>query len=76
MAQPSREGDHYHGESYVASITGDRQAKDAYFRTAAGSPLRRPGVEVRALSYFRSTNATGSSCRRSAARLRTTGRPP
>ncbi len=37
---------------YVASITAGRQAKDAYFRTAADGPLGGPLAEPRALSYF------------------------
>ncbi len=37
---------------YVASITADRQAKDAYLRTAADGPLRGSLAEPRALSYF------------------------
>lgn len=44
--------DHHRGEGYVASISGDRQAKDAYLHTAADSPLRRPGADPRSLSYF------------------------
>ena len=37
---------------YVEGITAHRWAKDTYLRTAADSPLRRPGAEVRALTYF------------------------
>ncbi len=37
---------------YDAAITAHREAKDAYFRSAPESPLRRPGAEVRSLSYF------------------------
>ncbi len=51
VSQPARDIDE-HGEGYVAAISADRQAKDAYFRTAADSPLQRPRVEVRVLSYF------------------------
>jgi uncharacterized protein (DUF1684 family) len=53
VSQSARDFDPSQGEGYVASITADRQAKDAYFRTAADSPLRRPDAELRALSYFR-----------------------
>jgi len=38
-------------ETYADEIASGRIAKDAYFRTAADSPLR-PGSKVRALSYF------------------------
>ncbi len=52
VSQPARDFDPSQGEGYVAAISADRQAKDAYFRTAADSPLQRPGVDVRALSFF------------------------
>lgn len=52
VSEPARDFDPRHAESYVASITADRQAKDAYFRTAAASPLGRSGAEPRTLNYF------------------------
>jgi len=51
VTPPLRQISHRHG-AYAASITADRQAKDAYFRAAADSPVRRPGADVHALSYF------------------------
>lgn len=52
VSQPLREIDHRHGDGYFASITADRQAKDAYFRTAADSPFRRSDRKLLSLSYF------------------------
>jgi hypothetical protein len=52
VSQPARPIDPGPGDGYAAAIAADRQAKDAWFRTAADSPLRRPGAEPRALTYF------------------------
>jgi uncharacterized protein (DUF1684 family) len=52
VTQPSRQIDHRRGAGYIRSITAARQAKDASFRTAADSPLRRAGTDVHGLSYF------------------------
>lgn len=52
VTQSAGHVDHRQEAGYVASITSHRQVRDSYFRTASGSPLRRPGAEPRALSYF------------------------
>jgi len=44
--------EHGHGTQYATSITVRREAKDAHFRTAPDSPVRRPGANVHTLSYF------------------------
>ena len=52
VTQEAGHVDRTDGPRYVEGIAAHRLAKDAYFRTAAESPLRRPGPEVRVLAYF------------------------
>jgi uncharacterized protein (DUF1684 family) len=52
MERPGRPVDSSIGGHYAQAVVADRQAKDAYFRTAAASPLRSVGTAMPTLSYF------------------------